>query len=1039
MTAFVHILATAIIVSKVAVVLYWFIRRYERRQGKECAVIFAFFGSLLISTAAIKTNSPPARAIHNLASVLCTNIFNAAERQTGYAVSEAHTNEIHDLTMPQNARLAERIAQRGAHDDGFWLYDACTNRLAREGLEVENPVWIHTDGTVTVRSPAPGVPIEELSLYTTYSNIVVYAPLQGSYGFLPGSRWADFCVSRIWTAETDRGTRVVTWEGAMKDRDTSRPVSFQAEFSPDGKVTYRYNPVVTNFTGIGLYRGGAAQTFDLQDIPTFQDLPGSPTNGLSTSDFRLSTLKLSYIGDLGDGTGDADGDGLTNWEEVKRYHTDPHDADTDGDGLMDGYEVQNGTDPLNPDSDGNGIPDGQNPEMWVSDPLWANATNGNFTVRLDGASESDRVVVQVGGLAFFLEGTNSASLHIPNGEVCSVRYTSADGRAHAVTATYAAADEDYGWFEDDPSGIHGGRPARRATVDVALATISLIAVQSTCVHEAPVCIFEVEMQPDIWQSVKNDADLDGLILLDDGMLALPVPYEPGEYASDTLTLTTGRFKDNGLIAHAGAHRCTGWYGEICPICGTIHDDDSHCDHDPSCGAGHSPPESCTCAPIQVPLNCDDDDGNGTEDRHQSSLATDEDDLVSFSPIRAHGGECCCNQIDYSVRITSVSGNLRLWDGDTQIGSGDTSGGDLYVEGLATNAANETSHVSYAVLDKDGETITTITRKFVVTQAVSFMFDPGSTTPDGSVVVVKRSSDPVRINNSSFSVAMSGLAPGAYRLVSDKTKFHLNNMTSLAASLPSGSSGNFEIYGNTPSTAMFDAELSLKTVEGTTLCSTNITVLWVEISMRCGQDDSLSADNGLAANYGTNCLGNQIFPSITYYQEGTYRVLAGGIGNVVELCGNVSPSDFHSGISLLRDRVGEYIGYIFDGQTIVTGSANSNIPRGNEPNVNDLSPSIVRDDDPRPNGRIYDVDTPGIETGSEVGGSMNPVGTVVLMRLNFLEYAVFKGKRCSDDFRWYSRTTVVKTSGPGFATYNFHARNGVMDENKAGSGATSIAP
>ena len=165
-------------------------------------------------------------AVPQTVAALCTNMFNAAERLTGYAVSEAHTNEIHDLTMPEGARLAESIARRGAHDDGFWLYDACTNRLAREGLEVENPVWIHTDGTVTIRSPAPGVPIEELSLYTTYSNIVVYAPLQGSYGFLPGSRWADFCVSRIWTAETDRGARVVTWEGAMKDRDTSRPVSF---------------------------------------------------------------------------------------------------------------------------------------------------------------------------------------------------------------------------------------------------------------------------------------------------------------------------------------------------------------------------------------------------------------------------------------------------------------------------------------------------------------------------------------------------------------------------------------------------------------------------------------------------------------------------------------------------------------------------------------------------------------------------------------------------------------------------------------------
>jgi hypothetical protein len=214
------------------------------------------------------------RSIGGAVAALCTNVFNAAERQTGYAVSEARTNEIHNLAMPQNAQLAERIARRGAHDDGFWLYDACTNRLAREGLEAENPVWIHTDGSVTVRSPAPGVPIEELALYTTYSNITVYAPLQGPFGFLPASRWPDFNVSRIWTAETDRGTRVVTWEGARLNRDVAQPVSFQAEFSPDGKVTYRYSPVHTTFFGIGIFRNGASQTFYLQDL---QDIPGPST------------------------------------------------------------------------------------------------------------------------------------------------------------------------------------------------------------------------------------------------------------------------------------------------------------------------------------------------------------------------------------------------------------------------------------------------------------------------------------------------------------------------------------------------------------------------------------------------------------------------------------------------------------------------------------------------------------------------------------------------------------------------------------------
>ena len=125
-------------------------------------------------------------------------------------------------------------------------------------------------------------------------------------------------------------------------------------------------------------------------------------------------------------------------------------------------------------------------------------------------------------------------------------------------------------------------------------------------------------------------------------------------------------------------------------------------------------------------------------------------------------------VEYSVRITGVSGNLRLWDGDSQISAGGVSdGGSLRVEGVATNAADETSHISYAVLDKNGETITTITRKFIVTQAVSFVFDSGSVADDGAVVVVKRSTDPVRINNSSFSVETAVLRPA--RTASSRTR------------------------------------------------------------------------------------------------------------------------------------------------------------------------------------------------------------------------------------------------------------------------------
>ena len=58
-------------------------------------------------------------------------------------------------------------------------------------------------------------------------------------------------------------------------------------------------------------------------------------------------------------TADNDNDGLLNWQE-EFYDTDKNNADTDGDGLKDGFEVSNSrTNPLTVDTDNNNIPDGQ--------------------------------------------------------------------------------------------------------------------------------------------------------------------------------------------------------------------------------------------------------------------------------------------------------------------------------------------------------------------------------------------------------------------------------------------------------------------------------------------------------------------------------------------------------------------------------------------------------------------------------------------------------------------------------------------------------
>ncbi|MDD5252189.1 MAG: hypothetical protein PHT12_06195 [Patescibacteria group bacterium] len=45
---------------------------------------------------------------------------------------------------------------------------------------------------------------------------------------------------------------------------------------------------------------------------------------------------------------DSDGDGLSDSEETQVYRTDSHNADTDGDGYLDGAEVKGGFDPNGP-------------------------------------------------------------------------------------------------------------------------------------------------------------------------------------------------------------------------------------------------------------------------------------------------------------------------------------------------------------------------------------------------------------------------------------------------------------------------------------------------------------------------------------------------------------------------------------------------------------------------------------------------------------------------------------------------------------------
>lgn len=94
---------------------------------------------------------------------------------------------------------------------------------------------------------------------------------------------------------------------------------------------------------------------------------------------EYSDVRLQYTV-TSDANGDADNDGLSNALEVYIYKTNALKADSDGDGILDSVEIENGSDPLNPneDSDGDGYSDAEEANLG-SNPYDSNDVPLNIT------------------------------------------------------------------------------------------------------------------------------------------------------------------------------------------------------------------------------------------------------------------------------------------------------------------------------------------------------------------------------------------------------------------------------------------------------------------------------------------------------------------------------------------------------------------------------------------------------------------------------------------------------------------------------------
>jgi hypothetical protein len=109
---------------------------------------------------------------------------------------------------------------------------------------------------------------------------------------------------------------------------------------------------------IGRHSGGGVLMNEQMHV-----VAGSERRGGAPETSSHEVLQLDASG------ADVDDDGLDTVEETEVHLTDPFDADTDNDGLLDGAEIILGSDPLLADTDGDSLSDGDEINQHSTDPL----------------------------------------------------------------------------------------------------------------------------------------------------------------------------------------------------------------------------------------------------------------------------------------------------------------------------------------------------------------------------------------------------------------------------------------------------------------------------------------------------------------------------------------------------------------------------------------------------------------------------------------------------------------------------------------------
>ncbi|MBE6383884.1 MAG: hypothetical protein E7049_12855, partial [Lentisphaerae bacterium] len=188
----------------------------------------------------------------------------AEDFERGFVQTRVGTNEQLDFSPIANATIVSDWRAFGAATD--WIYVALTNWAFKVATNDVERLRVYAFGKIE-----PFIREADDSIAANYW----FAPFMASLGVVPQANWnwlsESARPSQVWYAITPENSLVITWQNALLDRDTDKPLSFQVEFKTNGQFTYRYDlsrlnaDTVTNILSGASFGGNGWTT---NSIPT---------------------------------------------------------------------------------------------------------------------------------------------------------------------------------------------------------------------------------------------------------------------------------------------------------------------------------------------------------------------------------------------------------------------------------------------------------------------------------------------------------------------------------------------------------------------------------------------------------------------------------------------------------------------------------------------------------------------------------------------------------------------------------------------------